>query len=80
MGASCGAELTSFTTIEMVSLALAEGEPLSVTRIVTLFVLGPCASVGVHVNTPEEAISCFSRNDMDVLALGSFLVTKKESN
>jgi carbamoyltransferase len=29
------------------------------------------------VNTPEEAISCVLRNDMDVLALGPFLVTKK---
>jgi carbamoyltransferase len=28
------------------------------------------------VNTPEEAISCFLRNDMDVLALNRFLVTK----
>jgi carbamoyltransferase len=28
------------------------------------------------VNTPEEAIACFLRNDMDVLALGPFLVTK----
>ena len=29
------------------------------------------------VNTPEEAVSCFLRNDMDVLALGPFLVEKK---
>jgi carbamoyltransferase len=28
------------------------------------------------VNTPEEAISCYVRNDMDVLALGPFLVEK----
>ncbi|HEX7796625.1 MAG TPA: carbamoyltransferase C-terminal domain-containing protein [Vicinamibacterales bacterium] len=28
------------------------------------------------VNTPEEGVSCFLRNDMDVLALGPFLVTK----
>jgi carbamoyltransferase len=28
------------------------------------------------VNTPEEAISCFLRNDMDVLALGPFLAAK----
>jgi carbamoyltransferase len=28
------------------------------------------------VNTPDEAISCFRRNDMDVLALGSFLVIR----
>jgi carbamoyltransferase len=26
------------------------------------------------VNTPEEAVSCFLRNDMDVLALGPYLV------
>ncbi len=29
------------------------------------------------VNTPEEGVSCFLRNDMDVLALGPFLVEKK---
>jgi carbamoyltransferase len=29
------------------------------------------------VNTPEEAVSCFLRNDMDVLALGPFLVVKR---
>jgi carbamoyltransferase len=28
------------------------------------------------VNTPDEAIACFLRNDMDVLALGPFLVDK----
>ncbi len=28
------------------------------------------------VNTPEEGVSCFLRNDMDVLALGPFLVQK----
>jgi carbamoyltransferase len=29
------------------------------------------------VNTPEEAIACFLRNDMDVLALGPYLVEKQ---
>lgn len=29
------------------------------------------------VNTPEEGVACFLRNDMDVLALGPFLVEKK---
>ena len=28
------------------------GEPLSVTLTLTVFVLGPCASLGVHVITP----------------------------
>ncbi len=32
------------------------------------------------VNTPEEAISCYRRNDMDVLALGSFLVTRTDQS
>jgi carbamoyltransferase len=31
------------------------------------------------VNTPEEGVSCFLRNDMDVLALGPFLVEKRGS-
>jgi carbamoyltransferase len=29
------------------------------------------------VNTPEEGVACFLRNDMDVLALGPFLVEKR---
>jgi carbamoyltransferase len=29
------------------------------------------------VNTPQEAVDCFMRNDMDVLALGPFLVEKR---
>ena len=31
------------------------------------------------VNTPEEGVSCYLRNDMDVLALGPFLVEKKRA-
>jgi carbamoyltransferase len=29
------------------------------------------------VNTPDEAISCYLRNDMDVLVLGPYLVEKR---
>ena len=29
------------------------------------------------VNTPDEGVSCYLRNDMDVLVLGRFLVTKR---
>jgi carbamoyltransferase len=32
------------------------------------------------VNTPQEAISCYVRNDMDVLALGPFLVTRADNS
>jgi carbamoyltransferase len=28
------------------------------------------------VNTPDEGIACFLRNDMDALVLGPFLITK----
>src|SRR5438105_4157052 len=52
MGLNAGALFTSLTMIVMVSKALSTGEPLSLTRIVTLFVLGPCASVGVQLNRP----------------------------
>ncbi len=31
------------------------------------------------VNTPREAIDCFCRNDMDVLALGPYLVLRRSS-
>src|ERR1043165_9047928 len=40
----------------MVSLTLAGGEPPAVTRIATVLVLGPWASVGVHVKTPVEGL------------------------
>jgi len=32
------------------------------------------------VNTPEEGVACFMRNDMDVLALGPFLVEKSRGS
>src|SRR2546425_13242554 len=35
-------------------VALKLGEPLSETRTVTVFVLGPCASVGVQAMAPPE--------------------------
>src|SRR3954465_8558250 len=49
---SAGGEFTSSTTPLVVTAAPMGGEPLSVTRIVTALVLGPCASVGVQVNAP----------------------------
>src|SRR5262249_21929887 len=49
-----GAELTSLTSKVKVLVALRLGEPLSYTRTVTEFVLGPSASAGVHVMTPFE--------------------------
>src|SRR5262245_44079211 len=52
MAASTGGVFTSLTTMEKVLVSLNGGEPLSVTRTVTPFVLGPCDSVGVQVNTP----------------------------
>src|SRR6266542_3264814 len=41
---------TATTVNDLASLSL--GTPLSVTRIVTMFVLGTCSMLGVHVNTP----------------------------
>src|SRR4051794_33930277 len=40
----------------VVSKARNAGTPLSVTRTVTVLVLGPCASVGVQLKTPEEEL------------------------
>ena len=40
------------TVMVMVSLSLRFGVPSSVTSMVTLYVPGPCASVGVQVNRP----------------------------
>src|SRR5262245_1247749 len=52
MMASTGAAFDSLTTTVNVFVLLKPGEPLSVTRTVMLFVLGPCVSVGIQVNTP----------------------------
>src|SRR4051812_9171120 len=51
--ASEGAEFVSFTTTVKVCVALRLGVPSSNTRTTIVFVAGPCASVGVHVNAPE---------------------------
>src|SRR5439155_22132434 len=55
MAARTGAAFTSLTTTVKLRLLLSAGVPLSVTRTVIGFVLGPCASVGVQVNTPVFA-------------------------
>ena len=52
MAASVGAPLASPTVMVITSKSFSAGEPLSVTRTVKVFVLGPCASVGVQVNAP----------------------------
>jgi hypothetical protein len=52
MAAKNGAAMESFTKMVIVSVALETGEPLSVTRKVTRFVLGTSAWVGVQVKRP----------------------------
>src|ERR1051325_4432425 len=52
---STGAEFTSLTTIVNVFVALSGGVPSSIAFTITMFVLGPCASVGVHMATPFVA-------------------------
>src|SRR5207249_3518005 len=47
-----GAAFTSLTTTEKLLVALKAGLPLSVTTVVIVLVLGPCASPGVQVITP----------------------------
>src|SRR5216683_1566672 len=47
-----GALFTSLTMTVKFLVSLSGGIPLSVTRMVMTFVLGPCASVGVQVRTP----------------------------
>src|SRR5438876_10950051 len=56
IGVNTGGALTSLTTMLIVSAALIFGEPLSVTVNVTEFVLGPCASVGVHVKVDRKSV------------------------
>src|SRR2546423_906164 len=52
---STGALFTSCTTTVKLLVVLRGGAPLSVTFNVIRFVLGPCASVGVQLSTPESA-------------------------
>ena len=54
---SVGAEFTSLTITVKDFASLNVGIPLSFTRIVIVLVEGPCASVGVHVNTPFDAFT-----------------------
>jgi len=53
---SDGALFTSVTTTLKLLVALNGGVPLSTTRVVMVFVPGPCASVGVQEITPELEI------------------------
>jgi len=53
---STGALLTSSTTTVKLLVALRAGLPLSVTTVVMVLVVGPCASLGVQAITPLESI------------------------
>src|SRR5256885_16243903 len=57
MGANTGAVFTSLTTTVKLCVALKAGAPLSDTCTEIVFVLGPCASVGVQVMTPLASIA-----------------------
>src|SRR2546425_4757967 len=50
--ARVGALFTSVTKIVTVCVVVGLGEPSSLTRTRKLFVLGPCASLGVQLKTP----------------------------
>src|ERR1051326_1956241 len=52
IAARTGALFTSVTTTVKLLVSLLGGEPLSVTRTVIVFVLGPCASSGVQLIAP----------------------------
>ena len=52
IGASTGALFTSLTVTVKELVALKAGVPLSVTMVVNVFVLGPCASLGIQLITP----------------------------
>src|SRR5436853_355967 len=56
MAASTGALFVSRTKTVNDWVALKGGEPLSVTLIEIVLVPGPCASVGVHANTPVRGL------------------------
>src|SRR5881397_4209753 len=52
MGDRAGGLFASVTTTVKLLVSLDGGAPLSITRTVIRLVLGPWASVGVHVSTP----------------------------
>ena len=54
---STGAVFTSLTITVKLFVVLIGGDPLSVTTVVIVFVLGPCASVGVQVMIPLVSIA-----------------------
>ena len=56
IGSSTGALFTSFTTTVKLFAALKLGDPLSLTRTLIVFVLGPCVSLGVQVNIPVAGL------------------------
>src|SRR5262245_9290436 len=56
IAANTGALFTSVVTTVKLLVSLKGGAPLSVTRTMITFVLGPCASVGAHVKTPVTGL------------------------
>src|SRR5258706_7465484 len=56
MAANSGAAFTSLTIARNVCVALKLGVPLSVTITLIELVPGPCASLGVQVKTPLDAL------------------------
>src|SRR5262245_30977361 len=82
MAVNTGALFTSLTTSVKLFVSSSVGAPLSVTRMLMMFVLGPCASVGAQVNTPVTGLIAapdggFSRLNVSVSAApsGSVAVT-----
>src|SRR5438876_3827231 len=55
IGASTGAWFTSFTVIVIAAVPVIDGLPLSIAVMVTGYVPGPCASVGVQEKAPVPA-------------------------
>src|SRR4029079_13013554 len=55
--ASTGARFTSVTVTVKLLVALSDGVPLSTTRVVIVYVPGPCASVGIQLITPLVEIA-----------------------
>src|SRR6185436_13524872 len=56
IGVSTGGKFASVTSMVTVTELLIGGEPLSMTRTVKMFVLGPCVSDGVQLNTPLSGL------------------------
>src|SRR5436190_1496675 len=68
-----GTVFTSLTTTVKELVALKAGEPSSVTMVMNVFVLGPCASIGVQLITPVFDMLAFKTGPLAFLTVSEYV-------